>query len=174
MSMLRAVIIVGLAAGPLSAQEAPSLAQRILAAAGIPGAALEARAAGVPERDVVGVLDILRSRKVPSTDAKDILGEQVRTSRSDQPMDNFGAFVQARLDEGLRGRELAAAIRREHEAQGKGRGAAQGKTRGNEDRKSPDRTREKVDVRVEDTAHKDHRPDTAEAEGGRKDRRPVR
>jgi hypothetical protein len=41
--------------------------------------------------------------------------------REHGPVDNFGAFVQRRLDEGLRGRDLADAIRAEHAAHGRAR-----------------------------------------------------
>ena len=41
-------------------------------------------------------------------------------------MDNFGAFVQSRLDAGLRSRALAQAIRQEHSRRGIGKSRVRG------------------------------------------------
>jgi hypothetical protein len=72
----------------------------------------------VPDSAVRAVLEALQRRQVTPGDAKDVLDEERGDVREHGPIDNFGAFVQSKLDAGLRGRDLAAAIRAEHEARG--------------------------------------------------------
>ena len=120
---LAAAILCGVATGRAEAQSVSATAERVLAAALIPGLAVDARAAGAPEKEVAELLEVFRRKSVPASEAKVVLDEQVRSAREHGPVDNFGSFVQARLDEGLRGQRLAAAIRAEHAARGKGRPA---------------------------------------------------
>jgi hypothetical protein len=92
----------------------------------LPDAAQEAREAGVAEEDVQIILQEADRRALPPAETEFILQEGSRAARENGPVDNFGAFVQSRLDEGLRGRDLAAAIQEEHRLRGKGRGQGQG------------------------------------------------
>lgn len=94
---------------------------KALTAALLPVSAAEARDAGVPDTQVRDILGVLRRTRLPADDAWRVLDEEVRVVREGGPKDNFGAFVQTQLDAGLRGRELAAAIREEHRRRGIGR-----------------------------------------------------
>lgn len=100
--------------------------ERLRAILNLPTRADEVREAGAPDSTVRTILDILRERNTPATDAEEVLTTQRDAVREHGPVDNFGAFVQAQLANGLRGRELAAAIRAEHQARGKGKPAGLG------------------------------------------------
>jgi predicted DNA-binding transcriptional regulator YafY len=97
----------------------PLRANEILAAAELPVSAAHARKEGVSSRDVREALDAMRTAKVPARDAQVVIDEERIARRTNGPMDNFGAFVQSKLQAGLRGRDLAAAIKAEHAARGK-------------------------------------------------------
>lgn len=75
----------------------------------------------------------MEAKKVPAHEARQVIDEERVARRDHRPVDNFGAFVQSRLQAGLRGQELAAAIRAEHAARGKGKGKAGNKARGKDD-----------------------------------------
>lgn len=96
------------------------LRDRIRKAARLPEAAGEARDAGIPEEEVEKVIIEARRRRIPASEVEAVLVESAASARANGPVDNFGAFVQSQLDQGLRGRELAEAIHREHAARGKG------------------------------------------------------
>lgn len=104
---------------PLEAQT-PDWIRRVLAAAELPVSADEARREGAPDGVIRQVLAAMQSANVPAAEAREVLDEERAAMREHGPVDNFGAFVQAKLDAGLRGRELAAAIRAEHQRRGKG------------------------------------------------------
>jgi hypothetical protein len=104
---------------PLIAQTAPTVAERVLAAASIPGLALEARAGGVPPDELEGLLDALADGRVSGPDARLVLAEERRTAAANGAVPGLGAFVRARLAEGLRGQALAEAIGKEHAARGR-------------------------------------------------------
>ena len=95
--------------------------QDILTAAQLPVAAADARDAGVPGPLVQKVLDALHRSGLPPEDGYLVLQEETRVVREGGPVNNFGAFVQSQLDAGLRGQELAQAIREEHRRMGIGR-----------------------------------------------------
>ncbi|MFC1640244.1 hypothetical protein ACFL3B_05740 [Gemmatimonadota bacterium] len=99
-----------------------SLRQNILRAIDLPRAAAELRAAGVPVDEVRNAIETARRQRVPAAEAEEVLAETSRAVEEHGPIDNFGAFVQTQLDAGLRGRDLAAAIRAEHQRNGIGRG----------------------------------------------------
>ena len=80
----------------------------------LPIAARSLRAAGVPEADVKSSLDAMKSKGLSAGEAEELVQESADAAKAHGPVDNFGAFVQAELDAGLRGRELAAAIQAEH------------------------------------------------------------
>jgi hypothetical protein len=117
------VLATALAAAPTAAQEAGTTAmESLLQAIRLPRAAQQARILGVPEQDLRVVFDTAREKRLPAGILTEVIEEENNSIREHGPVDNFGAFVQARLGEGLRGRELAAAIRAEHAARGKGKG----------------------------------------------------
>ncbi len=111
---------------PLSGQT-PDLVSRILSAAELPVSAAQARVEGTPSDVIRKVLEVMVGAKVPAGEAHEVIDEERAARRENGPVDNFGAFVQSQLAAGLRGRELAAAIRAEHAARGKGRDGATGK-----------------------------------------------
>ena len=115
---------------PLAAQ---SILEQIQGALRLPTIATDARQSGVPDDQVTGVLEQIRRRRLPAGDASRVMDEELRAVREGGPANNFGAFVQSRLDAGLRGRELAEAIRAEHARRGIGRPANAGQDR-NSDR----------------------------------------
>ncbi len=100
----------------------PVTASEILKAILLPRVTQEARDVGVAEEDIRVVLEESRRRRVPAERTQEVFEETTRAAKENGPVDNFGAFVQARLDEGLRGRELAEAIHAEHRVRGKGKG----------------------------------------------------
>jgi hypothetical protein len=110
-------------AGATRAQ-APASAAQLINAGRLPVSANAARREGASDSDVRSVLDAMRAAKVPANEARDILDTARAVRRQHGPVDNFGAFVQTKLAAGLRGRQLAAAIRAEHVAHGKGGGPA--------------------------------------------------
>lgn len=109
--------------GAGSAQQ-PDWVAVLLNAAMLPVSANAARSEGVPGDEVRAVIEAMRDKNVRAHEAREVLDEARSARREHGPVDNFGAFVQSKLDAGLRGRDLAAAIRAEHAARGKGKGAA--------------------------------------------------
>ena len=144
MRSLWTLIVLAALLQPARAQDTQPSAEASLIAnmLNLPLAVESARRAGIPEGAVQDVLDSLRRRRVPAADAEQILRGEVEAVERGGPRDNFGAFVNAQLARGLRGRELAAAIHAEHARRGigrgrgsgpdadQGRGAAKGKAKG--------------------------------------------
>jgi hypothetical protein len=97
-------------------------AQGVQLALDLPIAARDLRRAGVPEPEVKIVLSSSRAKGLSAQEAGTLIRGAERDVKERGPVDNLGAFVQSKLDEGLRGKELAAAIHAEHEARGKGQG----------------------------------------------------
>ncbi|PCC75231.1 hypothetical protein SAMN02745121_04046 [Nannocystis exedens] len=139
-SMILHAFAIGLVAAPMVAHAAPAAIEasesaadrrtpneRILGALTLPLKAQALRKAGVGEGEVKAGLKAAKDKKLPAGDAAEVLDEAAKATRDHGPVDNFGAFVQAKLDAGLRGRDLAAAIREEHAARGKGKGKSEGK-----------------------------------------------
>lgn len=128
--------------GPATAQESTDGSPRlreIFDAMVLPRISQEAREAGVPEADVRIILEETARRQLPPRETVELLEETTVAVRESGPVDNFGAFVQARLDEGLRGRELAAAIHEEHRLRGKGKGHGRPDHAGQGQGKAPDK-----------------------------------
>jgi len=122
-SLRMTVLVALLAAVPVSAQESSSgFLQELLQAARLPTVTREARVLGVPERDLQTIFAAAREHRIPAGNLAELLSEENKAIRQHGPVDNFGAFVQEKLDAGLRGRELAAAIHAEHAARGMGKG----------------------------------------------------
>jgi hypothetical protein len=150
--MIRAHVLLpllALAPAALAAQgDSPAtLASRISAASALPALAQEIRGSGVTGPELTSLLDVFRTKGIPAPDAKVILEEEWSASREHGPVRGLGPFVQARLDEGLRGRELAAAIRAEHAARGIGGDGLSDEARGKAGERSKTGEREKVDGR---------------------------
>lgn len=171
-SWLRLLGLVAAVAPALAGAQADTtsregLETRMRAILNIPKRADEIRKAGVPDSTVQRVLDIFGAKRVPPEQQEEILTAERDAAREHGPTDNFGAFVQARFDQGLRGRELAAAIRAEHAARGKGRGNAgnPGQGRGN---RPADAGRGRVPDAVQDAATKGKRPDSSGATRGKR------
>ena len=104
----------------------------LLLAAQLPIVALEARNDGIPNSDIGSILEAIRRAGLPAREATLILDTTRVLHREHGPADNIGAFVQAQLAAGKRGRDLAAAIRAEHKRTGKGRGNTSARGAGND------------------------------------------
>src|SRR5690606_24685228 len=105
--------------------EAPAAA--ILEAIALPEQAQELREDGVPAEQVAEALEAAESRGLSASEAGRAMRGAREATDEHGPVDNFGAFVTAKLDEGLRGQDLAAAIRTEHEQRGRGKPDGAGK-----------------------------------------------
>lgn len=92
----------------------------------LPAKAKAVRARGVPAREVEQALKAAKQRGLGADEAADLLDAEDEAAAGGR-IDNFGDFVQQKLDEGLRGRELAQAIREEHARRGIGGGPPEGK-----------------------------------------------
>lgn len=114
---------------PLQAQTQPfdsaavAALRRVLA---LPQTTADARNAGVADSLIRIVLREARRRGLPAGDAQEAVEAETEAVRAGAPKDNFGAFVQEQLAAGLRGRDLAAAIRAEHARHGHGRPGGMG------------------------------------------------
>lgn len=100
---------------------------RLRYAARLPIRTTELRNSGVHDTTIHRLLEVFRQREITPGAVDSILLVERDAAREHGPTDNFGAFVQTELDAGLRGEELAAAIRFEHEARGHGNGPARAK-----------------------------------------------
>jgi hypothetical protein len=119
------VLAIALTAAPATAtaqESSGGTLASVLQALRLPRMTQEARTLGVPESDIRAILVRARERRVGAAEVTELFEHENRAIREHGPVDNFGAFVQRRLDEGLRGRDLAEAIRAEHAAHGKGKG----------------------------------------------------
>lgn len=117
----------------------PEASTRLRYAARLPIRTTELRNSGVHDTTIHRLLEVFRQRDVTPGAVDSILLVERDAAREHGPTDNFGAFVQTELDAGLRGEELAAAIRFEHETRGHGNGPARAKRdRGQHDRARAD------------------------------------
>jgi hypothetical protein len=138
MKMLMLIAALMIVAFPLlaSAQEEGekakdvSFLERIQNAAELIKTSREAREAGIPEEEVKEVLEGARERGLSPGETEEVLAESTAAVKESGPVDNFGAFVETKLDEGLRGKELAAAIHEEHRLHGKSKGKDKGQGKG--------------------------------------------
>lgn len=105
-----------------------SLLESVLEAILLPAATQDARTLGVPEADVRSIFTTARERRLPPRTIREIFVESNNAIREHGPIDNFGAFVQQKLDQGLRGRDLGEAIRAEHAKRGVGKGKVRGRS----------------------------------------------
>jgi hypothetical protein len=148
--------------------EGPSLLERLQKAAELIKTSEDAREAGIPEEDVAEVLKEAHERGLSPEETEAVLAESTEAVKESGPVDNFGAFVQSKLDEGLRGQELAAAIHEEHRLHGKGKG--HGKDRGNKGKHKGHKHDQKGDRPGDDDAdddddHEENHGDDDEAKG---------
>lgn len=165
------LVALGLVALPLSAQqETPPDSTDFIRTILLPRAAEILREQGVPEEEVREVVTGAREQGVPPAEATDVLEETAQAVEENGPVENFGAFVQARLQDGLRGRELAQAIRAEHAARGIGRGARLDGRRGPPEGRGPNAARNRG-ARPESAGSPAERggPPADRARGGRPD-----
>ena len=95
-------------------------AEETVDAGQLPVVANELRLAGVPDADVKAALKSVQDT-VSLEEATEALEAAEEAVEANGPIDNFGAFVQAQLESGKRGKDLADAIKAEHEARGKGK-----------------------------------------------------
>jgi len=108
---------------PLDAQSQPldsaalAALQRVLK---LPQSTADAREAGVTDSIIRIVLREARRHGIPAGDAQEAVEVETDAVKAGAPKDNFGAFVQAQLAAGKRGRDLAEAVRAEHAKQGHG------------------------------------------------------
>jgi hypothetical protein len=115
--------------GQLASAQQPTstIRDRVLAALELPSIVDSIRRrGGIPEDEVRVVVEEARRKNIPANETRDVLKEADNAIRDHGPVDNFGAFVKARLDAGLRGRALAQAIRQEHARRGVGKGNMRG------------------------------------------------
>jgi hypothetical protein len=127
----------------------------------LPVRSTEAREAGVPDQRVrTTIWDIFRSG-VPADDASRIVDAEVRTVREGGSSDNFGSYVRSQVESGLRGRELADAIHREHARRGMGKPGAAGRRNGADE---PGRANNRRDGRPDDAGRRD---DAGRSDDGR-------
>ena len=128
MRSLWTLIVLAALVQPARAQDTQPSAESSLIAniLNLPLAVESARRAGIPSGTIWEVLDSLRRRRVPAADAEQILRGEVEAVEKGGPKENFGAFVNAQLALGLRGRELAASIHAEHARRGIGQGRGRG------------------------------------------------
>jgi len=102
------------------ARNAEAERERLLKATQLPKKAEEVREKGVPEGEMKEALEAAKAKGVGAGEMADLTDEQSKAIDQHGRIDNFGSFVKSKLNEGLRGRELAAAIRAEHAKRGKG------------------------------------------------------
>lgn len=148
------------------AADARAKRDRLLRASRLPKEAHECREKGVPDEDMKAALRNAKRKGLKADETSDVTTEQRRAIDEHGPVDNFGAFVQSKLDEGLRGKELAAAIKAEHAKRGKGKGyraPGKGKGKGKGDR---DRTDDDATVPIPDDGSKD-KPERPGADKGK-------
>lgn len=117
LACLTAVLASGTAVG----QQTPQ-SRVILQTISLPRVSEILREKGIPAEEVEEAVISARRRGLPPDETAVILEEAATSVDENGPIDNFGAFVQEQLDNGLRGRDLAAAIHAEHARRGIGKG----------------------------------------------------
>lgn len=105
------VLLTFLLPVPVVAQEPAEQASDILYSILLPRTSQILRESGVPDEEVQSVIAEARRRRVPAQETQQVLEQTLESVREHGPVDNFGAFVQTQLAAGLRGRDLAQAIR---------------------------------------------------------------
>lgn len=111
-----------LAQEPAQAQDAPRDSANILEAIRLPALAEALRERGVPVEEIEAAITGASERDVAPGEMSGVFEETAETVDETGPIENFGAYVQEQLRAGLRGRDLAEAIRAEHQRRGIGQG----------------------------------------------------
>lgn len=120
------ILATALAVAPAAAQDMNTVQRAsLLQSLQLPRITQESRLLGVTDRGIRDMFDMARNNHLAVADLTQLLQVENASIREHGPVDNFGAFVQARLNEGLRGNDLAAAIRAEHAAHGMSTGRMQ-------------------------------------------------
>lgn len=130
MTTVRLLVLVGAlsAAPPLASQSTPATQARVptaadsalLRAIDLPRVMQRAREVGIPDSSIRAVMDRMRRRGLPAEEAATVVDLEVETVERGGDRNNFGSFVRSQVESGLRGRELAAAIRAERARRGMG------------------------------------------------------
>lgn len=94
----------------------------VMRALDLPQIFQRARSAGIPDSSLRGMIDAMRSRGIPTEEAIPAVEMEVEAVEQGGNKDNFGSFVRAQVESGVRGQELAARIRAERQARGMGPG----------------------------------------------------
>ena len=139
-SIIVSTITLCLCLAPLTATAAPAAAagasddakkgsakDRILGALDLPIQAQALRKAGADEQEIKAGLKAARDKKLDARSTAELIGEVAKATKEHGPIGEFGAFVKGKLEAGLRGKELAEAIRQEHATRGKGKAGDKGK-----------------------------------------------
>lgn len=120
-------------APPLLAQNEPTpriptaADSALLRAIRLPEMMQKARAAGAPDSSLRAMVDLMRRRGIPAGAATEAVEIEADAVEAGGDKDNFGAFVRAQVESGVRGQELAAKIRAERAARGMGPPAGRGR-----------------------------------------------
>lgn len=137
--MTRMIAVVSCLAMVSAAEPARTMGQAasgsvgMLEAIQLPAMAQTLRGEGIPAVEVRAAVVGARNSGVAAGEIAVIFRATAATVNEHGPIDNFGAFVQQQLRAGLRGRDLADAIRAEHARRGIGKGkklGQQGQRRG--------------------------------------------
>jgi hypothetical protein len=123
--------------------------EEVLALLDLPSSAQALRKKGVDKQEVKLALRSARKKRIKAKETKEILDASSEAVEKNGRIDNFGSFVKSKLESGLRGRDLAAAIHAEHRARGKGKGKGQDK----EKAKKKTKEREKAEGKKEKPDH---------------------
>lgn len=148
-------------------EEAPPDTIGILKAIRLPDLTEILRERGVPTEEIAAAIEGARRRGVPPGEMTGVLEETAESVERTGPIENFGAFVEEQLAAGLRGRELAEAIRAEHGRRGIGPGErleSRGRGSEGEGRRPPeaDRRRGGRPDTLSDRRRRDTVPDTSD------------
>ena len=139
-ALIFGMVFLSLSAGGAVAEPVPGAAvaprvthgeaARVLKSLELPAAAHRARQAGVGENDLLPILTLLDEADSAET-ASDVISEQAAAAEDGQGATGLGEFVTQQVQSGMRGRELAQAIRteRERRRQAGEHGAADGSHR---------------------------------------------
>lgn len=112
-----AAVVLLVLAGEARAQEppatsaAPSLGARLGVTFDLPRLADRMRTAGASDSSVRAVLIETRTRGLPAAEAAGVMMNLTRAQETGQGIENPGAFVRDQLNQGLRGQDLAGAVR---------------------------------------------------------------
>ncbi len=128
--------MAGLALAAVAMTAVAAGEEPLVGAAALLAKAQALRDRGVPANEVAEAVRAAKGKGLSASEASDMLDSAEDAAEENGRIDKFGSFVQEKLDEGLRGRELAEAIKAEHEARGIGGGNGKGGKHGKG--KSPD------------------------------------